>query len=339
MLHRFAISDLQRPVIAAPMAGGPSTPELAAAVGKAGGLGVLAGGLLTAEAMADQLTATRKLSAGPVAVNVFVPQPVPQNSAEIDAYARTLSAEEARYGVSLGSPSYSDGDWSAKLDVIGDLKPDLVSFTFGLPETDELARIQKAGITTMAGVASSSDAIAACDRGIDSIVVQGPKAGGHRFTLDPLAPAPMQPLEDLLVAVRATCDVPVVAAGGLAGWADVERMHRLGAAAAQLGTAFLLADEAGTPPVHRAALTNCAFTETAVTRAFTGRYARCLRNRFVNQHDTHAVTGFPNVAYLTGPVLAAAAKAGDPQGTALWAGTEFRRAASAPAADIVASLV
>jgi nitronate monooxygenase len=112
-----------------------------------------------------------------------------------------------------------------------------------------------------------------------------------------------------------------------------------GAAAGQFGTAFLLADEAGTNPVHRAALTDGAFTQTVVTRAFTGRYARALRNRFIDDHDAQAVAGFPNVAFLTGPVLAAAAKCGDPQRTSLWAGTAFGQASSAPAAAIVAKLL
>jgi nitronate monooxygenase len=338
-MSRFSVHDLQLPVIAAPMAGGPSTPELAAAVTNAGGLGFLAGGFVTAQTLADSLVAARALTPGPLGVNVFVPQPTPANTAELNGYAAALATEAERYGVALGEPRYSDDDWEAKLEVIHDVKPELVSFTFGLPGATELARIKGAGIAVVAGVTSLDDALAAADQEFDALVVQGPKAGGHSFIFDPLAPAPTRPLEDLLASITARCQPPVIATGGLANADSLDRVLQAGAVAGQFGTAFLLADEAGTKAVHRAALTDPAFAETSVTRAFTGRFARGLRNRFIDAHDDQAVTGFPNIFYLAAPVLAAAAASGDPQGTSLWAGTEFRQALAAPAADIVAGLV
>ncbi|WP_283616207.1 nitronate monooxygenase, partial [Mycolicibacterium poriferae] len=136
----------------------------------------------------------------------------------------------------------------------------------------------------------------------------------------------------------ADLDLPVVAAGGLMTAADVDRVRRAGAVAAQLGTAFLLADEAGSSAVHRAALTDPAFTETTVTKAFSGRFARGLRNRFIDEHEAEAPFGYPEVHYLTGPVRAAAVRAGDPHGTSVWAGSGFDKAVSAPAAQIVEQL-
>jgi nitronate monooxygenase len=338
VMSRFSFQDLRRPVIAAPMAAGPSTPELAAAVSNAGGLGFLAGGLVSAQTLADSLSAARQYTSGPLGINLFVPQPVTTNIIEIKSYAAALAAEAEHYGVMLGEPRYHDDDWAAKLDVVYTMKPELVSFTFGLPEADVLARIKTAGITSVVTVTSLGEAQLASARDVDALVVQGPEAGGHSATFDPVAAPPNQPLQDLLAAVTSLCDVPAIAAGGLATAADVDRMLRAGAVAAQCGTAFLLADEAGTSPVHRAALTDGRFTQTAVTRAFTGRYARALRNRFIDDYDAHAVAGFPNVAFLTGPVLAAAARSGDPQGTSLWAGTAFRQAWAAPAGDIVMNL-
>ena len=129
-----------------------------------------------------------------------------------------------------------------------------------------------------------------------------------------------------------------MAAGGLARTGDASRTLRAGAIAAQVGTAFLLADEAGTDPVHRAALVDPQFTETAVTRAFTGRYARALRNRFIEKYEPHAIFGFPEVGRLTRPLLAAAAKAGDPHGTSLWAGTGFPHAKTGSAVEIMRAL-
>lgn len=147
------------------------------------------------------------------------------------------------------------------------------------------------------------------------------------------------PLDDLVERLIARFDCPVVAAGGLATANDVRRVRCLGATAAQIGTALLLAHEAGTNPVHRAALADPQFSQAVLTRAFTGRYARSLRNRFIDEHERHAIDGFPEVAIMTAPVQAAAVRVGDPHGTSLWAGTRFHHAKPASAADIVAELV
>ncbi|MDT0400030.1 nitronate monooxygenase, partial [Streptomyces edwardsiae] len=144
-----------------------------------------------------------------------------------------------------------------------------------------------------------------------------------------------QPLEALLAEVLAAVDVPVVAAGGLVSAGDVAGVLAAGAVAAQLGTAFLLADEAGSSPVHRAALQSPEFTETVVTRAFSGRYARGLRNRFIVEHDAQAPLGYPEIHYLTSPVRKASAAAGDPQATNVWAGTGWRQARTGTVAEII----
>jgi nitronate monooxygenase len=338
MPNGFDLRDLAVPVIVAPMAGGPSTPELAAAGTNAGGLGFVAAGYLTAEAFADRIIAARKLTSGPLGVNLFVPQPSAATRAEIDRYAAALAPETTRYGAQLGDPVYSDDEWVAKLDVVLDLQPDVVSFTFGLPTPEECDRLSDAGITTVATVTTVDEAEAAAARGAEALAVQGPGAGGHRGTFDPTAPPATQPLFDLLAKVGGRLGLPIVAAGGLATADDVNRVIRAGAVAAQLGTAFLLADEAGSSPVHRAALQDPEFTETVVTRAFSGRYARGLRNRFIDQHEAEAPFGYPEIHYLTIPVRAASVRAGDPHATNVWAGTGFRRATAAPVAEIMAGL-
>jgi nitronate monooxygenase len=142
----------------------------------------------------------------------------------------------------------------------------------------------------------------------------------------------------LLAAVVARVNVPVIAAGGLVTADDVARVIKEGAAAAQLGTAFLLADEAGSSPVHRKALQDPQFSETVVTKSFSGRYARGLRNRFVDDHEAQAPFGYPEIHYLTGPLRAAAVRAGDPHGTNVWAGTGFASIRTGSVADIMQSL-
>lgn len=339
MPNGFDIRDLSVPVVVAPMAGGPSTPELAAAGTNAGGLGFVAAGYLSADTLAERIIAARDLTSGPLGVNLFVPQPSAATREEIDAYAEALSVDAESYGATLGKPVFTDDDWAAKVEALLELRPEVASFTFGLPSVEECQRLRHAGITTVGTVTSVGEADAAVACGVDAIAVQGPAAGGHRGTFDPAAEPNAEPLAELLVAVADRLSVPVIAAGGLMTADDVSRVLAAGAVAAQLGTAFLLADEAGSSPVHRKALKDPQFTETSVTKSFSGRYARGLRNRFIDQHEAQAPFGYPEIHYLTGPLRAAAVRAGDPHGTNVWAGTGFASIQTGSVADIMARLV
>ncbi|MGE2836291.1 nitronate monooxygenase [Mycobacterium sp. SMC-4] len=334
----FDFRDLSAPIAVAPMAGGPSTPELAAAGTEAGGLGFVPAGYLTAPVFAQRLEATMRLASGPVGANLFVPQPSSGAAADVEAYAAALADEARRYGTDLGGPRYFDEDWDAKIEVLLDLRPAVVSFTFGLPDIAERRRLADAGITTVATVTTAAEARRAVDCGVDVLTAQGPSAGGHRGTFDATAQPSEQPLEALVAELVAQFDQPVVAAGGLMTAADIDRVRQTGAVAAQLGTAFLCSDEAGSTPVHRAALRDGAFTETAVTKAFSGRYARGLRNRFIDEYDHRAPLAYPEVHYLTSPLRAAAARANDPQALNIWAGTGFRQIQSGPLRAIMGAL-
>ncbi|MFY9917058.1 MAG: nitronate monooxygenase [Mycobacterium sp.] len=338
MPNGFDLRGLAVPVIVAPMAGGPSTPELAAAGTNAGGLGFVAAGYLSADTLAERIVAARKLTTGPLGVNLFAPQPSAATPEAIESYAAALAPDVKRYGAALGDPVYNDDAWAAKVDVLLDLRPEVASFTFGLPSVEECKRLRDAGVATVGTVTSVYEADAAVGCGVDAIAVQGPSAGGHRGTFDPVAEPNPQPLPELLAAAVARVSVPVIAAGGLVTADDVNRVIEDGAAAAQLGTAFLLADEAGSSPVHRAALQDPQFTETVVTKSFSGRYARGLHNRFIDDHEAQAPFGYPEVHYLTGPLRAGSVRAGDPHGTNVWAGTGFTSIRSAPVADIICSL-
>jgi nitronate monooxygenase len=339
MPNGFDIRGLAVPVIVAPMAGGPSTPELAAAGTNAGGLGFVAAGYLSADALAERIVAARNLTTGPLGVNLFVPQPSAVTSEAIESYAAALAPDAQRYGVAkLGSAVFTDDDWVAKVDLLLDLRPEVASFTFGLPSVEECRRLRGAGIATVATVTTVDEADAAVSCGVDGIAVQGPGAGGHRGTFDPVAEPNPQPLIELLAAVVGRVEVPVIAAGGLMTAGDVNRVIGEGAVAAQLGTAFLLADEAGSTPVHRGALQDPKFTETVVTKAFSGRYARGLRNRFIDDHEAQAPFGYPEIHYLTGPLRAGSVRAGDPHGTNVWAGTGFTSIRTGSVADIMGGL-
>jgi nitronate monooxygenase len=332
--------DLMVPIVGAPMAGGPGTPALAAAVTNAGGLGFIPAGYLTADEFAADIVAARAATTGPLGVNLFVPQPSVADWVALEYYADELDAIAVHYNVEVGYPEFGDDDdWARKLEVVADLRPELVSFTFGVPSPDIIRRLGALGLLVMVTVTSAYEAGVALAAGADSLVVQGPGAGGHRATFAPDMEPNTESLHQLLARIRKAHDVPLVAAGGLGTAEDVAAVLSRGAVAAQVGTALLLSDEAGTNQAHRTAMVNPLFSKTIVTRAFSGRYARSLENEFIRVLDRVTPLGYPEVNQMTLPIRAAAAEREDPNGMNLWAGPRFQDARPGPAADIVASLV
>ncbi|MFI9320634.1 nitronate monooxygenase [Kitasatospora aureofaciens] len=330
------LDELAVPVIGAPMAGGASTPELAAAVNRAGGLGFLAAGYKSVTGMAEQIAAVRTSTDRPYGVNLFVPAP-PADPAVVAAYRERLRPEAERWGVALPEEIGPDrDDWEAKLAVLLADPVPVVSYTFGLPTAEESAALRAAGTLQVGTVTTPEEARAAQAVGMDALCVQGPEAGGHRGT-HRAADAPGElPLLELLAAVRAVTPLPLVAAGGLGDGAAIAAALRAGAVAVQLGTALLRSDESGASAAHRAALTE--LPETVVTRAFTGRPARGLRNAFIDRHGPYAPPAYPEVHHLTAPLRAAATRRADTDAMHLWAGTAHRLARTGPAEDIVAEL-
>jgi nitronate monooxygenase len=250
---------------------------------------------------------------------LFVVEPFEPDGDALDAYRRSLEPEAARLGVVLGEPRWDDDDWHAKLDLVLDVRPDVVSFTFGCPSPDVLRRIAQQDVLSMVTVTSIAEAREAVARGAAALSVQGPDAGGHRGTWNLEAEPDPTPLLDLVSGIRAAVERPLVAGGGVTTAADLASVTGHGAVAAQVGTAYLLAGEAGTKRVHRAALSDPARVGTALTRAYTGRWARGLANRFIAEHQT-APAGYPHLHNLTAPLRAAAVAAGDAQVAHMWAG-------------------
>ncbi|MBO1419233.1 nitronate monooxygenase, partial [Streptomyces sp. FH025] len=215
------LDELAVPVIGAPMAGGPSTPELVAAVNRAGGLGFLAAGYRTAGWMSEQIALVRKLTDRPYGVNLFVPSP-PGDRAAVAAYRERLRPEAERWGVTLPEEIGPDrDDWEAKLAaLLADPVP-VVSYTFGLPTAEEAAALRAVGTSQVGTVTTPEEARAAEAVGMDALCVQGPEAGGHRGT-HRVADAPGElPLLQLLSAVRAVTALPLIAAGGLGDGAAI----------------------------------------------------------------------------------------------------------------------
>ncbi|WP_432094453.1 nitronate monooxygenase [Streptomyces sp. bgisy100] len=336
-----ALTDLSRyPIVQAPMAGGASRPELAAAVSDAGGLGFLAAGYKTPEAMYEEIKALRGLTGRPFGVNLFMPQPSVADAAAVDVYREQLAGEANWYETPLGDTDGSTDDaYEAKVAILLDNPVPVVSFTFGCPSRAVFDAFAKAGTLTVATVTSPAEAQAAQWSGADAVCVQGIEAGGHQGTHhdDPYADGPGHGvgLLTLIAQVREAVQVPVVAAGGLMRGAQIAAVLAAGATAAQLGTAFLVCPESGANELHKRAVTDPVFPGTELTRAFSGRPARGLVNRFIREHGPYAPAAYPQIHYLTAGLRKAAAAAGDPQGMALWAGQGHRLARELPAAELV----
>lgn len=334
----MVVDELDVPIVLAPLAGGPSTPQLAAAVSNAGGLGFVAAGYLTAEVLRGRLAETRSLTDAAIGVNLFVPG-TPTAHERLAAYSERLAPEAARAGTQLGEARFEDDEWQSKLDLVTTDAIPVVSFTFGCPPAEVISRLHRAGSEVWVTVTTVAEARQAVDSGSDAVVVQGCEAGGHRATFvdDPARDA----VEDLtllalLQLIRSAVEVPLIGTGGITTGAGIAAVLAAGAAAAQLGTAFLRCPEAGTAAIHRQAL--ATDTPTTTTRAFTGRLARGIRNRFTDEHSTAAPAAYPEIHHLTSPLRQAGRTAGDPEIVNLWAGQTHTLAPQRPAAEIVTAL-
>jgi nitronate monooxygenase len=333
------LSDLgaTSPVVVAPMAGGPTTPELVIAAAGAGSLGFLAGGYLTGEALGEQLARVRG-ETSLYGVNLFAADQVPVDRVAYAAYRDLIRPEAERYGVDLpADPVEDDDSWRVKVDVLVEHPVPVVSFTFGIPDASALAALRGAGSLLVQTVTSVDEARRAAEAGVDALAVQASAAGGHSGTLTPEHIPVERPLTDLVADVVATIGLPLLGAGGIADATDVHAVLAAGADAAAVGTVLLLADESGTSAAHRAGLVDHS-RQTAVMRAWTGRPARGLRNSFSDTYDASAPSGYPALHHLTRPIRRAAAAAADPEHVNLWAGTGFRAARAGSAAEILVAL-
>lgn len=328
----FDLGRLPLPLVQAPMAGGPSTVRLAAAVCEAGGLGFLAAGYRPVDAVAAEIGELREHTAAPFGVNLFAPPGAAAPAAAITAYADTLRAEARRLGAEVGHGRHDDDGYADKLALAADQAVPVVSFTFGCPEAAVVDRLHAAGSAVWVTVTTPAEAGTAQEAGVDVLVVQGAEAGGHRGSFADDDTEPVGLLALLRLVARRT-PLPLVACGGIMDGPGVAAVLCAGAAAAQLGSALMLTPEAGTSEPHRRALAGP--TPTRLTRAFSGRRARGIVNRFMDVHDDQAPAAYPDVHHLTSPLRAAARRAGDAESINLWAGQAHALATSEPAGAVV----
>jgi nitronate monooxygenase len=325
----FALSDLDLPIVGAPLAGGPSTVALAAAVSAAGGIGSLAAGYRTADDLRAQIAELRAATARPFAVNLFADPGPPADDALVAAYRESLAGEQRP----LGDARHDDDELERKLDVVAEERPAVVSFTFGCPEPAVVDRLHEAGIAVWVTVTTPQEARVAADAGADAVIAQGVEAGGHRGSFQDVEPGDYG-----LLALLQLIDVgrPIVAAGGIMTGAAIAGVLAAGAAAAQLGSALLCTPEAGTSAPHRRVLAE-GERPTDLTRAFSGRTARGIVNRFQRSHPD-APSAYPQVHHVTAPLRAAARADDDAEAINLWAGQAYPLAQERPAGELVRAL-
>lgn len=325
------------PVLAAPMAGGPTTPALVTAAARAGSMGFLAAGYRTADDLAADIAAVRA-GVESFGVNLFVPDRAEVDRGRVRAYRDLIAPEAERLGIELGELRWDDDDhWHAKVDLLCADPVPWVSFTFGLPDTDTVSRLRRSGTRLLMTVTGTDEARLAAEPAPDGLVVQAADAGGHRGTFDQHRRPGSEPLPELVREIRAAVGLPVIAAGGIATPEHVAAVLAAGAQAAQVGTALLLAAEAGTRPTHRRVLADPSST-TALMRAFTGRVARGISNAFSDRYDPAAPAGYPAIHHLTAPLRRWAAAHDDADHLHLWAGAGHRHARPGKTVELLTAL-
>jgi nitronate monooxygenase len=335
---------LRYPIIQAPMAGGPTTPELVAAVGNAGALGSFGFAYTEAAAIEAQMQAARATTRAPIHVNLFVENAPPAVSDE--AMRAALEALEPLYAaVGAEPPQRVDPPYCPDLDsqlrAVLAARPAVLSMHFRQLTAERIADARAQGIAVAAAATSLAEARHIESLGVDFIIAQGAEAGGHRGTFIGAAEESMIGTLALVRTLVRHCSVPIVAAGGIMDGAGLAAVLALGACAAQMGTAFVPVTESGAPELYKRAFFEHAEGATTITRAFSGRPARGIRNAFVRHAESAnmPVLPFPIQNKATGPLRAAAAKQNNPDYVSLWAGQAYPLARRMSAAELVRTIV
>lgn len=330
------------PIVQAPMAGAMDT-ELAIAAAKAGALCALPCAMLSPEKAREQVNIVRQQVSAPVSMNFFAHTPTVPDETKVAAWRERLAPyyKELQLDPAMPLPSAARAPFDAAMcEVVEDVKPDVVSFHFGLPEASLLRRVKEAGCVVIASATIVKEAVWLTERGVDAVIAQGAESGGHRsmFLTDDIAtqPGTFALVPQMADAVR----VPVIAAGGVADGRGIAAAFALGAAGVQIGTAFLRTPESKISAIIRQSLAQGDDGSTAITNVMTGRAARGIVNRAMREMGpvTAEGPGFPHASAAFGPLKTAAEKTGSSDFTNLWAGQAVALGRELPAEDLIRAL-
>lgn len=327
LLTDFSVRlGLKGPLIVAPLGGGPTTPALVAASANAGALGTLAGAYLSPKEIEEAINQTRALTNKPFAINLFVPLPNPSlDKTRIDAAIEACRAYRRELGIpdplTVAPPFHHD--FQSQLEIVLKAKPIAFSFVFGQLDTAILRELKRNGILSIGTATCLAEAKALAESGVDAVIAQGVEAGGHRGTFRAEDEDPAIGTLALTRALSKEIELPIIASGGIMSSSQIRDAIGAGAQAVQMGTYFLLADEAGTSPAYRKSLQETEGRFVTITRTFSGRLAQGLSNRFINEMEPKkdAILPFPAQNAFTRDIRAKAAQLQNPEYLSLWAGT------------------
>jgi nitronate monooxygenase len=334
--------NIQHPIIQGPLGGGPSTPELVAAVSNAGGLGSLGAAYLTPDQITVDIQRIKSLTEKPFQVNLFAGGWDENAQADPRPMLELLAEIHQTLGLPPPTPPLPKPDpFPEQFEAVLDARPAIFSFTFGIPNPDAISRLKQRRIVILGTATTVQEACLLAEVGVDAIVAQGAESGAHRGTFAGPFESSMVPTLELVRGIVAVLHQPVIATGGLMDGRDIRASLAAGASAASLGTAFLVSTESGAPQAHKQAILSTANDSTVITRAFSGRPARGLPNAFIKKlmGREDAILPYPLQNALTRAMRTAAAHRANPDFLSLWAGQGVARARAMPAAELVNCLV
>ena len=331
------------PVIQAPLAGGGDTPELVAAVGEAGALGFIGAAYLTPQQILETSRAVQGLTARPFGISLFAPQPAPAAPKDPKPALERVAPFYAELGLPPPQvPTLAADSFGEQLAAALESGASAFSFTFGVLPASTIEAIKARGMFLLGTATTVDEAVLLEKAGVDAVITQGAEAGGHRGSFAAEFDAGMVGTVSLVPQVVDAVRIPVIASGGIMDGRGIAAALALGADAVQMGTAFLTCDEAGVPDAYKEAILEAREHETRLTRAFSGRPARGIVNRFMTEVErrggSDAILPFPLQNALTRPLRSAAAKRGRAEFLSLWAGQGLRLARRQSAAQLIARL-
>jgi nitronate monooxygenase len=336
-LNRIGVEN---PIILAPMSGGMCTPELIAAVSNAGGLGSAGVAYFTPQQIIDLVRQTRTLTQRPINLNLFAGgfgSPPKHNPTHMLSILNEIHAELGLAAPAV--PAHLRDPFPEQFEAVLEARPEVFSFTFGVPGAAEIARLRSKHIAILGTATTVEEGHILADAGVDAVVAQGAEAGGHRGTFAASFEASM--VSTMKLTHELSGFVPVIASGGIMDGRDIQRAFDSGASAVQLGTAFLPCPESGANKEYKRALLSAKSDETVITRAFSGRPARGLRNEFITrlENSEDAILPYPLQNALTRPMRNAAAEQNNAAFLSLWAGQGVTRCRAMPAGELVRTLI
>lgn len=341
-MEKLLLLNTDHPIIQAPMAGGATTPELIAAVSNAGGLGSLGAGYLLPKQVAQNIQEIRKRTDKPFNVNLFVPAPHQLDSNKLAKMQKKLAVYFEQYQINfpvLKPPFYQDLNKLTDILIADEIA--IVSFMFGIPKQEILDKLKKQGVTLIGTATTVEEAIAIEKHGFDAVVAQGFEAGGHRGTFIKSYDKSLIPLHTLIPDVVNRVAIPVISAGGIMNRSNIEQAFKLGASAVQMGTVFLTCKEAGIPDCYKQRLLDAKTDTTVLTKGFTGRAARGLRNQLTDEFAgcDDELLDFPIQGALTKPLRQAATKDHNTELMSLWAGQGVTLSRELSVSDLMQELI